>query len=95
MKKNNDDTPERTNDGDVFLDTVTPISKEEIIPVDSSEWGNLTINQLFDQLTIMNERVYNVGAMGKPEMVNQLNRGIAAIYALIEEKQSHIERVIT
>jgi len=93
MGDNNNKEP--TVGVDVSNDDITPITHQPILPVDSSEWHNLTIKQLYEQMEILNERMYSVGAMGKVEVVRQIQRGIMQLQATIDAKTEPTEKIIT
>lgn len=68
-------------DGDL-----TPISRKEIKPVDSNEWNNSSLTQLYDQLGVLHSRLVMANNLGQPALIKQIQMGIDRLQAVIASK---------
>lgn len=66
---------------------VTPTTGEKIDKVKSNEWQDMSITELYDQLTILNKRHLQAMSCGSIPAANQIQRGIAHLQALISSKE--------
>lgn len=81
------DTGPKTGDPvNVAEEDVTPITREKIKSVDATDWDNLNIAQLYEQLNTLEKRLFYAQSIGHQEMINQLNRGLVRLRALIHTK---------
>lgn len=83
--------PEPTGGIDVNSD-ITPITKQPIEQVKSSDWNDMSVADLYEQLRIMQNRYFYALGMGKGSMADQIQRGINHIQALIVVKQNDDHR---
>ena len=69
-------------DGDI-----TPISKIPVPQVDSTDWNNISISNLIDQKNTLTNRYYALLQHGgTPDILKQIQFGIARIEAILEQK---------
>ncbi len=68
-------------DGDV-----TPITRQKIEKVDASDWNNLSIAELTDQMATLAKRLV-YAQMHAPAMILPLRQGIAQLDLLIKNKE--------
>lgn len=64
---------------------VTPITRKKIEQVDASKWHEMTTQQLFDQKVILTERLYQAQMVGNYHIVQQIQKGIQALDALLTQ----------
>jgi len=67
---------------------ITPISKKEIQPVDSSQWNSLNLIQLYEQMSILQQRLMMSHQGGSIDIVKQIERGINQLQEIIDSKSS-------
>lgn len=79
------DEPKQGEPVDVDSST-TPITRQEITTVDALRWDQMSIAQLHEQLSTLENRLFYAQRIGHAEMVQQLARGIHELRALIETK---------
>jgi len=65
---------------------VTPITRRKIETVDASDWPDLSIAELTDQLVTLAQRL-TWANMYSPGMVLPIRKGIARLEFIIKEKQ--------
>jgi hypothetical protein len=77
----------------VDIATHTPNGKEvEVVTAD--EWMNMSINDLFDQKLVLNNRLNIASQYGNPAMLKQIQAGIMQLEAIIRHKeQQHIKNI--
>lgn len=68
--------------------TTNPFTNERIEQVSPSVWPNLTLPKLYDQLTILQNRKAILQRQSMPSVVLQIERGIAQLKAIIQEKEN-------
>lgn len=68
--------------------TITPISREEIKKVDATDWNNMTVGELYDQLQVMEQRKYHCQVYA-PLIVGQIESGIRRLRLIIDKKQGN------
>jgi hypothetical protein len=72
--------------GAVSIDAdITPTTREPIDQVDSGNWSDLSISDLYDQKITLESRLA-FAVQHCPAMVTQIRRGIAAIDSVISQK---------
>jgi len=81
--------PVDLQDGDI-----TPITREEIKKVKSTDWVDLNLSQLHTQLDTLLNRLHYARTIGHEEMIGQLNRGIAQLQLIIKKKSDEDTRLI-
>lgn len=74
---------------------ITPFSHNKVPQLDSSNWGNVSVSELWDQMGILNARYLVVAEMGKAEYMLPLQRAIAELSAVIQSRNSETETNIT
>ena len=65
---------------------VTPITRRKIETVDASDWPDLSVAELTDQLVTLSQRL-TWANMYSPGMVLPIRRGIARLEFIIKAKQ--------
>ena len=65
---------------------ITPITRRKIETVDASDWSDLSIAELTDQLVTLTQRL-TWANMYSPGMVLPIRKGIARLEFIIKEKQ--------
>lgn len=65
---------------------ITPITRRKIETVDASDWPDLSIAELTDQLVTLSQRL-TWANMYSPGMVLPIRKGIARLEFIIKEKQ--------
>ncbi len=65
---------------------VTPISKKEIKPVDATQWHDLSIMQLYEQMSILQDRLIIAQNMKSLPLVAFIENGIKNLQSIIESK---------
>ncbi len=68
-------------DGDV-----TPITRQKIEKVDASDWEDLSVAELTDQLATLNKRLAFAHAQS-PAMILPIRKGMLRLELLIKHKQ--------
>ena len=64
---------------------VTPITRRKVELVDSSQWPNLSLAQLWQQRETLEERITMASQMNQ-SMANQMKQGLALLDAIIAKK---------
>lgn len=70
------------------VSTHMPSTGTEVELVDASEWKEMSVVQLFDQRIILNNRFAMASQYGNPNMLKQIQMGIATIDAIIKYKET-------
>jgi len=66
----------------------------EVELVSADEWVDMSINDLFEQKTILNNRLNTVAQFGNPQMLKQMQFGIQQLDGIIRYKeQQHIKNI--
>ena len=73
---------------------ITPITREEIKKVKSTEWADLNLSQLHTQMDTMQNRLHYARTIGHQDMINQLLRGIAQLQLIIKQKSDQEHKLI-
>ena len=68
-------------DGDI-----TPITREPITQVDADMWEKMSLAQLHEQLLALERRLLYAQDIGHIDIVNQIQRGVNQIKAVIKKK---------
>lgn len=68
---------------------ITPITKKEIQSVDSSQWNSLNLIQLYEQMSVLQQRLMLSSQMGNEALVKQIERGIKQLQEIIDSKGSN------
>lgn len=72
-------------------DNITPITRHEIPQIDSSQWPEMSINDLVEQRMHLNERLFLAGSSGNTAIIDQLQKGLNALDALIRHRCEEAE----
>lgn len=84
-----EDKNDETNRPSVNVqDDITPISREKIENVNSFNWNNLKLSDLYQQKSILEKRLFSARQLHNQNMVEQLERGISHIEAVIKSKST-------
>lgn len=67
---------------------VTPITKKEIKNVTAHQWSGMSISQLYEQLSIMSDRLFAAHEMKNPVIIKQIQQGIDNLQRIINSKGS-------
>lgn len=65
---------------------VTPITKQKIEQLDSSQWESMSNSQLYDQRIILTTRIAQASAVGQISIVHQLERGLQYLDGLLASR---------
>jgi len=67
---------------------ITPISKKEILDVHADKWDTMSLSELYQQKSIMEERLFAVLSFcDNPDVLNQIKMGMNRLAAIIESKE--------
>lgn len=67
---------------------ITPTSKTEIKDIQADQWHTMNLSQLYDQKTIMEERLFAAANYNNnPEVLRQINQGLQRLLSIIDAKQ--------
>ena len=72
-------------------ENITPITRQPIGEIDSTQWNTMTLPELIEQHNIINERLIRAQTMGLGHMVEQIQRGLCVLNDLIQKKQENHE----
>lgn len=67
---------------------ITPITRQPIDQIDSTDWRNAPVSELQEHLAILSKRVGIATNLGNALLLTQLNKGIAQLKFLIKEKSN-------
>lgn len=67
---------------------ITPITRKKIEQLDSTLWPDMSVSQLWDQRIILNNRLQQASSTGSGAIVQQLQRGLQQLDALIKQKSA-------
>ncbi len=81
--------PVDLQDGDI-----TPITREEIKKVKSTDWADLNLSQLHTQMDTLQKRLHYARTIGHEEMITQLTRGINQLQLILRKKSDEDTRLI-
>ncbi len=70
--------------------TITPITKQEIKPVDAEDWGRMTVHELYDQMQILQQRKYYCQRHA-PLLINDIERGIKRLELIIKRHGDEVK----
>lgn len=73
---------------------VTPITREPISTVKPVEWKDMTSSQLWEEKMVLQQRIAAAASCGHPELIVQIQRGIAVLDQYLGEKQSQQDDVL-
>ena len=62
---------------------ITPITRKKIEKIDSSKWGDMSLDQLHQQLTVLEQRMLFAQQYSHLDVITQINLGINQLRALI------------
>ncbi len=71
---------------------ITPVTKRPIQQIKADEWGKMTVNDLYEQRSVLQNRVYVAAQIGNSALMQQLQIGVAHLDALIEQKSQQPEK---
>lgn len=78
----------------VETSSITPITHQEIKPVDGQGWMGMSITQLHRELETMRSRLRTLQEMDKPSAVKGIQQGIMMIESIINEKYKNTDTFI-
>ena len=87
----NDDNNDNTSTGSISVSpdaTVTPITRTPIDVVDSNQWNDMTIDQLYQQQHTLNTRLQYAHQIGHIVMIEQIQRGLHQLYQVINSRMN-------
>lgn len=67
---------------------LTPITKKPIQQVQSDQWRDMSVSELWDQRAILMQRLGYASQFGHPSMIQQISIGIEMLDALIDSKSN-------
>jgi len=70
---------------------VTPTTREPIYQVTPEKWGQMDINQLWDQRIILNNRVVKALQSGHADIAKQVQAGLNSLDALLQYRNDQAE----
>lgn len=70
---------------------ITPITRQKIEQVTPDKWHEMSIDKLWDQRIILNNRMIKASQAGYAEIAKQVQVGINAIDALLQRKDDEAE----
>ena len=73
---------------------VTPITHKPIEQITPEEWGEISFSDLYNQLSILQNRLMVARSMDKPEMATQIQYGISQLEAVIQQRSSQQKETI-
>ena len=73
---------------------VTPITRKKIHNVDARNWSEMTLTELYDQLSVLESRRIQLYEIGQSPMAQQLEKGIAALQQVIKAKSDGMPRLM-
>ena len=74
-------------EGSVPVDgNVTPTTREKIEQIDANNWPSMSVSELYDQRILLSNRIAKAAAAGNISVVQQLERGLQTIDALLNER---------
>lgn len=75
-------------------DDITPITRRKIDQLDASKWPDMSVNELTEQRIILSNRIAAAsGYGGNMSVVQQLQRGLASLDAMIAQKSAGDDEV--
>jgi len=86
MTNNN---PNLLSDGPIDISetsTITPITQQPIASIDANSWQNISLTELHEQLSALQNRYYSALEMERYEIANSIQAGIAQLRIAIEHK---------
>ena len=73
---------------------ITPITRQEIKKVKATDWVDLNLTQLHEQMDTMQNRLHYAQTIGHQDMINQLSRGIIQLQLIIKTKADQEHKLI-
>ena len=73
---------------------VTPITRKKIHTVDADTWPELTLTELYDQLSILEQRRIQLYEIGQGPMAQQIEAGIKRLNLIIKAKDDGMPRLM-
>ncbi len=74
--------------GTVSVDgDLTPITRKPIDVINADLWPEMTIEQLYDQRIMLNNRIHCAVEAGMYDMVQQLQHGMVTINGILSSKE--------
>ena len=62
---------------------ITPITRKKIEQIDSSKWDDMSLDQLHQQLSVLEQRMLFAQQYSHLDMITQIERGINQLRALL------------
>lgn len=72
---------------------ITPITRKKIEQVDSSQWNEMTVSELYDQRIILSNRMSQASMSGNPAILQQIECGLRALDAIISERSQGSDEI--
>ena len=69
-------------------DDITPITKKPITQVDSNEWSKLSVTELWEQRTVINNRLDYALQLGHTDMIKQIQTGLHLLDQIIDARSA-------
>lgn len=76
-------------DGDV-----TPTLREPIKSVTPGDWTEMSTTQLWEQRSILQTRIHYASSTGHPALIAQIQRGVATIDAILDDRSTKTENLL-
>lgn len=73
---------------------VTPTLREKINKVSADDWHKMSTSDLWEQKITLITRLSYAQQLGHPEMIKQIQRGIATIEQILDSKNSEEARLL-
>lgn len=73
---------------------ITPTTREPVPEVKPTEWKEMSTSQLWEEKTVLQQRIAAAVSCGHPELVVQIQRGIAVIDQILGEKQAQNDTIL-
>ena len=70
---------------------ITPITRKKITQINSEKWAEMSVSDLIDQRSTIEERIYAANRAGHADLSLQLRRGLTALDSLIQQNNNSRE----
>lgn len=70
---------------------VTPITKKPIYSINANQWHKMSVTELYDQLSVLHNRLVIANQLGNYALLQQLQVGVAQLQSVIENKSEQAE----
>lgn len=67
---------------------ITPITRQKIEKLDSSQWPDMDVSALYDQRIILTNRIAAASSSGSYGMVQQLEHGLKYLDSILASKKT-------